>query len=238
MVTELREGVWQIDCGSVNAYLADDDELTLIDAGTPRDVGTIRTAIEEAGFSARDVGRVLITHFDVDHVGSLSKLGIDAPVYVGAGDVGFLVGDEKPPMGNGKGMLQRALRLLVSAPTTEVRTVADGDTIGSFTAYHTPGHTPGHTAYVSEELNAAFVGDLVLESDGELRASPWYLSYDTDRVHDSIHYLADREPAVEVLAMGHGTPFIRDGSVRLAELGERIETPDARAGAVHKTPNS
>jgi glyoxylase-like metal-dependent hydrolase (beta-lactamase superfamily II) len=232
MVTELLEGVWQIDCGSVNAYLADDDELTLVDAGTPRDVGTIRAAIEEAGFSARDVGRVLITHFDVDHVGTLGKLGIDAPVYVGAGDVGFLVGDEKPPLGNRKGALQRALRLFVSAPTTEVRTVADGDTIGSFTAFQTPGHTPGHTAYVSDELDVAFVGDLVLESGGDLRASPWYLSYDTDRVRDSIHYLADCEPAVEVLAMGHGTPFIRDGSVRLAELGERIESRSREAAPI------
>jgi glyoxylase-like metal-dependent hydrolase (beta-lactamase superfamily II) len=224
MVTELREGVWRIDCGSVNAYLADDDVLTLVDAGWPRDAGTIRTAIEEAGFIVGDVERILVTHYDVDHVGALAKLGTDAPIYMGAGDVGFYVGDEKPPLGNRKGAFQRVSGTLVSKPGRGVEGVADGDTFGSFTAFHTPGHTPGHTAYVSEELSVAFVGDLVMEDGGRLSASPWYLSYDTERVHESIHYLADQEPAVEVLAMGHGTPFVKNGAVRLAELGERLET--------------
>jgi glyoxylase-like metal-dependent hydrolase (beta-lactamase superfamily II) len=223
MVTELREGVWRIDCGSVNAYLADDDVLTLVDTGWPRDAGTIRTAIEEAGFIVGDVERILVTHYDVDHVGALAKLGTDAPIYMGAGDVGFYVGDEKPPLGNRKGAFQRVSGALVSKPGRGVEGVADGDTFGSFTAFHTPGHTPGHTAYVSEELSVAFVGDLVMEDGGQLKASPWYLSYDTERVHESIHYLADQEPAVEVLAMGHGTPFVKNGAVRLAELGERLE---------------
>lgn len=223
MLTELRDGVWQIDCTGVNVYLVDDDVPTLVDAGTPIDGDTIRAAIEEAGFAVRDVGRLLLTHFDLDHVGAIGRIGLDAPVYVGAGDAGFLVGDEKPPLGYKKGAFQRVLRHLARGRPDEVVTVSDGDEIGSFTAYHTPGHTPGHVAYVSEERSAAFVGDLVLESGGELSASPWYLSYDTDRVADSIHDLADRAPAVEVLAMGHGTPFVRDGSVRLAELGERIE---------------
>lgn len=223
MVTELREGVWRIDCGSVNAYLAEDDVLTLVDAGTPRDAGTVRAAVEEAGFIVGDVERILVTHYDIDHVGSLATLGTDADIYLGAGDVGFYVGDEKPPLGNRKGAFQRVAGHLVSKPGRGVTSVADGDKIGSFRAFHTPGHTPGHTAYVSEELSVAFVGDLVMEDGGRLKASPWYLSYDADRVRDSIHYLADQEPAVEVLAMGHGTPFVRNGAVRLAELGEELE---------------
>lgn len=227
MITELREGVWRIDCGSVNAYLADDDVLTLVDAGTPRDAGTIRAAVEEAGFIVGDIGRILVTHYDPDHVGALAKLGTDAPIYMGASDIGFYVGDEKPPFGNRKGAFHRVAGKFVSKPGRSVESVADGDEIGSFTAFHTPGHTPGHTAYVSEELSVAFVGDLVNEKGGELKPSPWYLSYDTDRVRESIHYLADQEPAVEVLAMGHGTPFVKNGAVRLAELGERLEATAA-----------
>ncbi|WP_255149017.1 MBL fold metallo-hydrolase [Halorarius halobius] len=227
MVTELREGVWRIDCGMVNAYLADDDGvLTLVDAGTPRDAGTIRRAVEDAGFILGDIERVLLTHYDLDHVGALGKLGTDATVYMGAGDVGFYVGDEKPPLAYHKGAFQRLAGLLVTRPGVSVESVSDGDEIGSFTAYHTPGHTPGHTAYVSEELSVAFVGDLVRESGGRLEPSPWHLSYDTERVRESIHYLADAEPAVEVLGMGHGTPFVTDGAVRLAELGEAIEATD------------
>lgn len=224
MVTRLRDGVWQIDLRGVNAYLADDrGTLTLVDAGMPWSADAIREAVREVGYTVRDVDRVLITHFDVDHVGALAALAIDAPVYMGAADVPVLTGDEKPVPGHVKGALQRAGQPFVTPPDREVTQVADGDAVGSFTAYHTPGHTPGHVAYVSEDLSVAFVGDLVVESHGELDASPWFVSYDSDRVRESIHDLADRAPAVEVLAMGHGVPFVRDGSVRLAELGERIE---------------
>lgn len=231
MATKLRDGVWRIECRGVNAYLADDREhedgaLTLVDTGTPFDADRIEAAIVEAGFSLDEVERVLLTHFDVDHVGGLAELDLNAEVYMGAGDAGFFIGDEKPPAGNRKGAFQRLANLFVAVPDVEMRRVADGDTVGSFTVFHTPGHTPGHVAYVSEALSVAFVGDLVREADGRLEPSPWYLSYDTDRVADSIHYLADAEPAIEVIAMGHGVPFLRDGAVRLAELGERIEATE------------
>jgi glyoxylase-like metal-dependent hydrolase (beta-lactamase superfamily II) len=226
MLKHLRGDVWQIDCGGVNAYLADDDgALTLIDAGTPRDGDRIRTAIGEAGYDVQDIERVLITHYDVDHVGALAGLveASDATVYMGAADAPFLMGKEKPPGLTRKGAFQRIAGLLVSRLDHDPELVADGDEIGSFLAYHTPGHTPGHTAFVSDDLDAAFVGDLVFEDEGQLDPSPWYLSYDTNTVRESIHDLADRAPAVDVLAMGHGVPFVRDGSIRLAELGERIE---------------
>jgi len=233
MVTELGDGVWQIPCGlnrprllGVNAYLADDDgTLTLVDTGWPRDEGRIRAAITGAGFDLSDLERILVTHYDLDHVGTLASLleRTGATCYVGAGDAGFVMGREKPPAFHHKGLLQRALGPFAGRPDTDPELVADGAEVGSFTAYHTPGHTPGHTAYVSEALNVTFVGDLVVEEDGELAPSPWLISYDTESVAESIHELADREPAVEILAMGHGTPFVRAGAVRLAELGERIE---------------
>jgi glyoxylase-like metal-dependent hydrolase (beta-lactamase superfamily II) len=226
MTTKLGESVWQVPCRGVNAYLADDDgTLTLVDTGTPWDGDRIRAAIHEMGKEVANVERVLITHFDVDHVGSLAALlrESDATCYVGAGDAGFLMGREKPPAFHHKGLLQRVVGPFLTPPGADPELVADEAQIGSFTAYHTPGHTPGHTAYVSEALKVAFVGDLVFEEDGELSASPWLLSYDTEAVSESIHDFADREPAVEMLAMGHGTPFVRGGAVRLAELGERIE---------------
>jgi glyoxylase-like metal-dependent hydrolase (beta-lactamase superfamily II) len=226
MLTHLRGAVWQIHCSGVNAYLADDGgTLTLVDAGTPRDGATIRAAVREAGYDTRDIERILVTHFDVDHVGALASLAAEsgATVHMGAADAPFLMGKEKPPGLTLKGAVQRVSRPFLDRPDRDPDLVADGDEIGSFVAYHTPGHTPGHTAYVSDALDAAFVGDLVFESDGELDPSPWFLTYDGDTVRESIHDLADRAPAVDVLAMGHGTPFVRDGSIRLAELGERLE---------------
>lgn len=221
-VTELGPGIWQLHLRGVNAYLVEDDVLTLVDAGWPLSASHIGSGIAASGHRLGDVGRVLVTHYDLDHVGALARINVTPPVYLGNEDLSLFTGTESPPLGNRKGLLHRAIGPLVGAPA-DIRPVADGDEIGSFTAYHTPGHTPGHTAYVSEDLSAAFVGDLVIERDGDLCASPWYLSYDAAEVRDSIHDLADRAPAVEVLAMGHGTPFVREGSIRLAELGQRLE---------------
>jgi len=226
MVTQLRDGVWQVELSGVNAYLADDDgTLTLVDGGTPIDGGRLRTAVELAGYHLTDLERVLVTHYDVDHVGSLAGIIADtgAEWFMGAADAPFLLGHEKPPFLHHKGAFQRLTGPFSRRPETEPTLVADGDEVGSFVAYHTPGHTPGHTAFVSYDLDAAFVGDLVIERNGQLEPSPWILSYDTEAVRESIHDFADRAPAVDVLAMGHGVPFVRSGSVRLAELGERIE---------------
>lgn len=241
MVTELGPGVWWLDLGSVNAYLVDDpgsetggggedgaaggsDErgLTLIDAGTPRDAGTIAREITAAGHAVGDVDRVLITHYDVDHVGALSRLrGLDCPVFVGAADAGILRG-EHPNWANHKGALQFVADLLVREPNLAVRPIEDGTRVGGFRAYHTPGHTPGHVTYVNEARSAAFLGDLVMEREGELRPSPWVISYDTGEVAGSIAALANRVGEFEICGMGHGVPFVRGGSDRLRECAERV----------------
>ncbi len=224
MPTELRPGVWLLELSGVNAYLVEDGEdLVLVDTGTPFDAGRIRSAVAELGHRVSDIDRVLITHYDLDHVGGFGRLDLDnATVFAATPDADYLMKRRSPPLDNHKGAVQRAMGYLLRAPA-DVRHVEDGDHIGSFVAYRTPGHTPGHVAYVSEPLSTAFVGDLVFEEDGEFTASPWLLSYDTDAVVESIHDFADREPAVECVCPGHGLPFLKNGSVRLAELGQRIE---------------
>lgn len=218
-----ESGVWWLDLGAVNAYLADDrGDLVLVDAGTPRSGQAIADGIREAGHRVADVDRVLVTHYDVDHVGALSKLGLDAPVYLGRADAEVLAGQRKPTARNHKGLLQRVGDAFVSVPDVPVRPVEDGDRIGSFTAYHTPGHSPGHVVYAAESPSVAFLGDLVREEGGRLEASPWAMSYDTDEVERSVRRLAREVPSFEMAAMGHGTPIMRHGGERLRELADRL----------------
>ena len=219
MITELREGVWWLQCTGVNAYLLEGDGLTLVDAGTPFDAAKIEACIDQAGFDVHDIERILVTHYDFDHVGGAAKLSVDAPVHVGRGDVDFVTGARRPRLRGPKTLVQLVSGPLVpDVPTARVRPVADGDEIGGFTAHHTPGHTPGHTVYVHEDREAAFLGDLVVERGGSLRPSPWVLSYDTDAVRRSIRDLAAATGDFEVAGMGHGTPYHSRGSDRLREV--------------------
>lgn len=224
MVSKLAAGVWQFELRGVNAYLVDDDGPVLVDAGTPFDADTIRTGIEEVGYAVEDIEQVLLTHYDLDHVGALAALepALDAPVYAGAFDGRVLTGQESPPLTNRKGALQRAMGPFVTQPDLEVRTVADGEEVGSFTAYHTPGHTPGHVAYVNDQSSVGVLGDLVRESDSALKPSPWIISYDTTTVQDSIVSLAEQTSEFDVACIGHGTPLTSGGSDALHTLADTV----------------
>jgi glyoxylase-like metal-dependent hydrolase (beta-lactamase superfamily II) len=225
-MTELADGIWRLDCGSVNAYLVEDrDDLVLFDAGTPRSAGAIREGIAAAGYGVADVDRVLVTHYDLDHVGGLAKLQpeLDAPVILREPAASYLTGTRSPSFGSMKGAFQRVSGLLLSRPDLRVERIVDGETAGTFTAYHTPGHTQGHVAYVSKHRDVGVLGDLVRETGGRLERSPWYLSHDTDAVAESVRKLASRAPEFEVACVGHGDPITEGGSaalVRLAREGE------------------
>ena len=226
MVRQLRDGVWWIECTGVNAYLvADSEGVTLVDAGTPFDAAKIEAAVDAIGFDRADIDRVLVTHYDIDHVGALGKLGVDpeTPVYIGTADAPLLRGTRRPRPTSHKPLTQLVTGPLIRRLDDErVVSVDDGDDIGGFTAHHTPGHTPGHTVYVHDAHEAAFLGDMVIERGGELRASPWILSYDTDGVRESIRRVARDVPAFEVAAMGHGVPFQTGGGARFRALADRL----------------
>jgi glyoxylase-like metal-dependent hydrolase (beta-lactamase superfamily II) len=224
MVTQLGEDVWWYDLRGVNAYLVDDGgELTLVDTGNPWDGRNLILGLSDLEYSLQDVDRVLLTHYDFDHVGGLARLhGLDATVYVGAADAPLVTGEASPPLSNHKGALQRALSVFLTDSMLPVEPVEDGDEIGSFTVHHTPGHTPGHVAYVSEARSAAFVGDLVRETGGELGASPWIMSYDTGEVAASVRKLAADAGDFDIVGMGHGVPFRQRGRERLDRLADSL----------------
>ncbi|MFB6072105.1 MAG: MBL fold metallo-hydrolase [Halobacterium sp.] len=213
MTVELRDGVWHLRLRGVNAYLLEDDgSLTLVDAGLPWQAGAVRRQLEVAGFSMRDVDRVLVTHCDVDHVGGLRSLldtAGDVAVYCGARDADVLTGRRKPPLDNRKGLFQRVTGLLAPDVEATVEPVEDGDEIGGFRAVHAPGHTPGHTVYVHESMATALLGDLVRESDGEFELPPKWLCYDRGEARASVDRVLERAPDFEVGCVGHGDPLRR-----------------------------
>jgi glyoxylase-like metal-dependent hydrolase (beta-lactamase superfamily II) len=217
--------VRRLELRGVNAYLVDDEgSLTLVDAGTPWDTARVRRMLDRAGLAASDVDRVLLTHYDLDHVGTLASLDLrsDVPVYAADPDASYLERTSTPPLSNHKGVLQRLLGRLVTAPPNEIRRVADGEEVGGFTAYRTPGHTPGHVAYHHAGHETALLGDLVRESGGALEASPSVICYDGAENAESVRAFADRVPAFEVACVGHGDPLRSDGYGALRRLADRL----------------
>lgn len=137
-------------------------------------------------------------------------------------DASFAEGSKKPPLRSLKGSFQRLTGLLYTPPPGPIERVADGDAVGGFTAYHTPGHTPGHTVYLHETLPVGVLGDLVRESDGRLEAPPWFINYDTRTNASSIRALADRDLEFDIATMGHGEPLTEGGDAALQALARRL----------------
>jgi len=228
MPTRLADGVWALDLGlfppiASNAYLADDGEPTLVDAGLPLNPSRLLSEIRAVGYEPADLDRVLLTHYDLDHTGGVSALrgaGFDGNVHVGREDVALMDGGWSPTLLHPKGVFHRAVRPFFGV--RDVQPVADGDRLGGFEAFHTPGHNPGHTVYVHEGLDAAFLGDLVWEEGGELTPPFWLDSYDMRALRESIRSFAERTPAFELACTGHGTPFVEGGYGALCRLVDRL----------------
>ena len=198
----------RIDLRGVNAYVAcpEDEGPTLVDAGSPWSASSISDSVEDAGYALGDVERVILTHYDIDHVGGLSRLaraGLDATVYAAEPDASYLDGTAKPPLRNQKGAFQRLIGVAVHRPSLPVERVQDGDEIAGFEVRATPGHTPGHVVYVRGET--AFLGDAVREKGGKFEHLPSFMSYDSDEAKESIRALTEDFDA-ETAYVGHGEP--------------------------------
>lgn len=230
MAERIAPGVHRLDLGwpkplGANAFLLDDGAITLIDAGLPLSTARIHGELGEAGVSVGDIDRVLITHYDLDHVGGLARIAGDlrAPVYMGEADLDLIAGTRSPPLLHHKGLFHRGLRRFFRlSDDLTFEPVRDRDAIGGFDAFHTPGHNPGHIAYVHAERRVAFLGDLVWERDGALTIPIWLDSYDMDELRESVRRFATVAPPFELACVGHGDPLTVDGSTALVDLVERL----------------
>lgn len=222
MATRLTEGLWHIDCRTrdrPNVYVVDDGDRTLVDAGWPGDEASVRNGLVEAGFGPESIDRVLLTHYDADHIGTLARLTpeLDAPVFIHEAEADYVAGESTPPWTARSGLeaLHRLYYRQLTLPDLPIRSLRDGDDIGGFEAHHTPGHTPGHTVYVHEGVDAAFLGDLAYARGEQLRPTGRVTSYDSEQVEASIRELLAEVSAFEHACPGHGPP-LTDGARRLS----------------------
>ncbi|MDE0672971.1 MAG: MBL fold metallo-hydrolase, partial [Caldilineaceae bacterium] len=74
---ELLPGLWHFESPAprVNAYLwSGRRDLTLVDCGYPGHGKAMLEEIQDCGFRLTDIGRIVLTHADLDHAGGLYEL--------------------------------------------------------------------------------------------------------------------------------------------------------------------
>ncbi|ACO30605.1 MBL fold metallo-hydrolase [Bacillus cereus] len=146
--------------------LWNDEMAVLIDTGFPGQFEDIQVEMKRVGVSVDKLKVVILTHQDIDHIGSLPDLlesGVsDIKVYAHELDKRYIEGDlpllkdvhvENPPKGK------------VSD------TVIDGQELpycGGILILHTPGHTPGHISLYLKQSKTLIAGDSMYSVNGKL----------------------------------------------------------------------
>ncbi|MFJ7734927.1 MBL fold metallo-hydrolase [Lysinibacillus sp. NPDC097287] len=144
--------------------LWDHETAVLIDAGYLGQIEDLRVAIEKVGVSFDKLKVVILTHQDIDHIGSLPEIvqecGSNIKVYAHDLDKPYIQGD-LPLLKDGH---------LENPPKGKVdETLNDGQELpycGGIRIIHTPGHTPGHISLYLKQCKTLIAGDSMYSVNG------------------------------------------------------------------------
>ncbi|PFK42063.1 MBL fold metallo-hydrolase [Priestia megaterium] len=136
----------------------------LIDTGFPGQMEDLRVAMDKVGVSFDKLKVIILTHQDIDHIGSLPEIvqecGHHIKVYAHALDKPYIQGD-LPLLKDGN---------LENPPKSKVDdTLKDGQELpycGGIRIIHTPGHTPGHISLYLKQNKTLIAGDSMYSVNG------------------------------------------------------------------------
>jgi glyoxylase-like metal-dependent hydrolase (beta-lactamase superfamily II) len=231
------------------ALLWDRRDMVLVDAGLPGMAPQFREAIEQARVSFEKLTRIIITHHDLDHIGSLGDLQRSLPhpaeVLSHAGEVPYIQGDlipikMTPAMRKQMEVLMKdvpeerkqAMQSMMDAMKNQKlkvdRTIGDGEVLpycGGIQIIHTPGHTPGHICLYHPASRTLIAGDALFVQNGELARAPAFINADAAMARASLIKLKSYDIA-NVIAY-HGGLFRDNPNRRLSQI---LSEHEAQAG--------
>jgi glyoxylase-like metal-dependent hydrolase (beta-lactamase superfamily II) len=214
--------------GFLNLTLILDDENgnTLVDTGLPGQEEAIASALADAGIGVRDVRRIIITHQDLDHVGSGATLvrQSGARVLAHAADAPYIEGHLRPlkptpEMLEQRPQMREVLQRLEPVGVDEL--LEDGESLdlaGGTRVIFTSGHTPGHTSLYLERSKVLIAGDALTAEEGRLNGPNPPVTLNTDEAARSVKRLAELD--VETIVCYHGGVVSEDANGQLRRVAE------------------
>jgi glyoxylase-like metal-dependent hydrolase (beta-lactamase superfamily II) len=227
-----------------NALLIDDEVLTLVDAGPNK--SRIEKTLTDLGHSIKDLQRIVLTHFHIDHKGYAAQLQDESGCEVLCHPLA------EKGIRTFEGMVQdygikanRMYRDWISAITTWLPHVTGNyEVTGTFSEdkpidcgetqlipLHTPGHTPDHTCFGINDYETLLVVDIDLT-----RFGPWYgnVVSNIEQFESSIRRVMELSPR-RCISSHLLNPVTEDVQGRLAEFlaafGKRDQTILALVGS-------
>jgi glyoxylase-like metal-dependent hydrolase (beta-lactamase superfamily II) len=252
--SQVTEGVHSIDIelfdsGFASVYLFDDEEPTLVDAGTAASADTIEQGLTDCGVEPSELQHLVLSHIHVDHSGAASALVDAAPdlnVYIHEMTASHLVDPEgliessKHAMGDHFDLIGEQ----DPVPEGNVVTVPnDGTTIdigaNTLELLHAPGHSPDHFAVWNPERDLLFAAEclgMYLQRADRWLPPATLPNFDVDQIADAIEELRALDPDHIVFPHFGGWP--RDPAEAF-DLAEReLHRFDERVLELHEATDS
>lgn len=203
----------------LNPTLIWDDEIAvLIDTGMPGQLEQIRLAMSEVGVSFDKLKAVILTHQDLDHIGSLPEIlnqsNNDIEVYSHVFDRPYIEGTlpliKTDPNRMSKeewaSLPEQMQFLYKNPPKSKVhKTLEDGQELsycGGIQVIFTPGHAPGHISLYLKQSKTLVAGDAMVVTDGVLRGPIQQTTLDMKTAIDSLKKFLDLD--IETVICYHG----------------------------------
>lgn len=208
---EISPNVHWLETSSSNVYLiVEPPNIVLIDTGMPKQQQAIFKLLNSLGYQPTDLTHILVTHADMDHVGSLAALqeASRARVLAGSASAELIVRGKSPK--HMPAVVQWIIDTFIkygSVSKDKITIFQDGETLpflGGLQVLATPGHTLDHFSFFSPVAGVLFVGDALNTRDGRINLTPPRITADKTAARHSGIRLLQLSPAV--IACGHGTP--------------------------------
>lgn len=222
--------------------MADDDGVTVVDAGVPGYRPQLEPGLELLGRQLGDVRAILLTHADGDHTGVSTRVRDET----GAA-IHLHPDDAESAHNHGKKKFDESLLAELIHPGTyrlfwhftrnggakpsaldDTAPVSSGEVLavpGKPRVIHTPGHTPGHVAYLFADHGALFAGDLLCTwHPTRGRRGPQVMAFNvsTPLSCESLGAIEDLDAAL--LLPGHGEPWTEGPKAAVAQARETAKT--------------
>ncbi|MDP4086294.1 MAG: MBL fold metallo-hydrolase [Bacillota bacterium] len=219
--------------------LRDNEKVILVDTGFPGQLSKIREAIENEGVAFYDLGMVILTHQDIDHVGNTSsiikEIQNNVKVFTHKEEKPFIDGEKKPIKlaqfeakldylpENMKEIYSKLKAGFESSKVNVDYTMTDGEELpycGGILVIYTPGHTPGHISLYLKRYKTLIAGDLLQIHNGKLILAPESTNFDMNLTKMSLKKLLNYD--IETVICYHGGIYKDDTNKRIAELGDLL----------------
>lgn len=148
----------------VNIFIMEGDSICLIDTGVAGSEKLIFEYLEKIGRKSEEIKNILLTHTHPDHIGAIKTIKeiCNCNIYVHSAEKAWLENTEQ----QFKDRPVPGFQTLVAGPVKAGHLLEDGEIIHlgaglTFKAIHCPGHSQGSVAYLHQQDNALFSGDII-----------------------------------------------------------------------------